>query len=324
MARLRPLLRLLAVAGLAALLTGGLAAPAQAGLPRIVSGAVSPSVITAGQIAYQTIVLSRATNTGVFIYLDGDRTFESFTRGYISVPPGKTRITFPVRFDAKAPTQQVRSVYAQVSGGGLPKLVAQVTVRPQDPAVQGITGFTFDRSVVADDALVTGTITLKSPARAGGVNVDVVPGWQYGGAGMGLPQFLVVPEGATKASFTTRPGTSVPDTIEALTFLGTTRQDAPITVVPATFAVRGGAVEPGQVNEGIVGIGTAANPDGATVALSVDFPGISVPATVTIPPGSPGVSFPITVDAGIPWTQIGTITARWNGQTATDQIFASG
>jgi len=76
-------------------------------------------------------------------------------------------------------------------------------------------------------------------------------------------------------------------------------------------------VRVGSTVTGVVGIGTSPNPDGTRVALSVDLAGVSVPAAVDIPPGSPGAVFPITGAAQLSPSAIGTLTATWDGQTAT-------
>jgi hypothetical protein len=67
---------------------------------------------------------------------------------------------------------------------------------------------------------------------------------------------------------------------------------------------------------------TPANRSGdasVTVALSTDVPGVHVPPTVTISGGRPSTVFRMTVDPGVQ-PQQGSITATWNGRTATNVL----
>jgi hypothetical protein len=69
-----------------------------------------------------------------------------------------------------------------------------------------------------------------------------------------------------------------------------------------------------------VGIGTAANPTGTTIALTSNNPGVTVPATVMVPAGRPGVRVPVSVAASASLGGTARITATWNGTSVTNTV----
>ncbi|MEU2615946.1 hypothetical protein ABZ570_30900 [Micromonospora sp. NPDC007271] len=292
--------------------------PTSTTMPLVSRGTVSPATISAGQPATQTVTLSGpAPADGIWVSLYADVVYTTFVGSQVYVPAGRSSVSFPIRLSANVAQTQVRTLYAQAPGQGLVP-AGTVTVVPADPAVQGIKDLRFDRRVVVEGQTVTGTVELTAPATAGGLNVDLSPNSAYGGVQVGLPQLAVVPEGATTVSFTVPVrGDGEPAEGNPSAHLGGTWDSAPVAAVPPTFAVGPGFVRVGSTVTGVVGIGTASNPDGARVALSVDLAGVGVPATVDIPAGSPGAVFPIVGAADLPPARIGTLTATWGGQTTT-------
>ncbi|MFU8870369.1 hypothetical protein [Micromonospora sp. SL4-19] len=286
--------------------------------PLVSGGTVSPPTISAGQLATQTITLSGpAPVGGIWVSLYVDVVYATFVGSQVYVPQGRNSVSFPIRLSAYVEQTQVRTLYAQAPGQGL-VAAGTVTVVPADPSVQGVKDLRFDRRVVVEGQTVTGTVELTAPAMAGGLNVNLSPNSAYGGVRVSVPQLVVVPEGATKVSFTAPVyGDGEPNEGNPSASLGATRDSAPVAAVPSAFAVGPGFVRVGSTVTGVVGIGTAPNPDGARVALSVGLAGVNVPATVDIPAGSPGAVFPIIGAADLSPAAIGTLTATWNGQTTT-------
>ena len=286
------------------------------GTPVVSWGTVSPATISAGQLATQTITLSGpAPAGGVWISLYADVVYDTFVGSQVYVPQGRNSVTFPIRLSASVAQTQVRTLYAQAPGQGLVP-AGVVTVVSAAPSVQGVKDLRFDRRVVIEGQAVTGTVELTAPAMAGGLNVDLSPNSAYGGVRVSVPQLVVVPEGATKVSFTVPVyGDGVPNEGNPSASLGATWDSAPVAAVPPAFAVGPGFVRVGSTVTGVVGIGNAPNPDGTRVALSVDLAGVSVPGTVDIPAGSPGAVFPIVGAANLSPAAIGTLTASGNGQT---------
>ncbi|MGC7097375.1 hypothetical protein ACPZ19_22090 [Amycolatopsis lurida] len=293
------------------------AAPASASGPELRPGFVSPSVLTGGDGAVQTIVLSApAPPGGTHVSLYGDLVYGHSTGRHALVPAGARTVSFPFRIAAPA-TEVVRTLHAQVSGAPLVP-VAEVTIRPADAATRAVTALSYAEESLVVGETTQGTVTLAQPAPAGGIAVSLWSNTHYG-PGVNVPPYVVVPEGSTSATFplkATRAET--PSVVSPSADLGTSRAGREVVVVPDRFAISDGlALKPGMVTRGAVGIGNAANPDGTTVRLHTDFPGVTVPSTVVIPPGSPGVAVPLTADPSIPRGAQGTLTATWNGTTVT-------
>ncbi|MFE9201991.1 hypothetical protein [Micromonospora sp. NPDC007230] len=287
-------------------------------MPVVSGGTVTPSTITAGQLATQTVMLSGpAPAGGIWVWLYADVVYTRFVGSGVYVPPGHSSVSFPIRLAANVAQTQVRVLHAQAPGQNLVP-AGTVTVVPADPTVQGVKDLRFDRRVVIEGQTVTGTVELTSPAMAGGLNVDLWSNSAYGGVRVVVPPLVVVPEGATTVSFTVPVyGDGVPSEGNPGAYLGGTRDSTPVAAVPPAFAVGPSFVKVGRTVTGVVGIGPASNPDGTRVGLTVDLAGVSVPTTVEIPAGSPGAVFPITGAADLSPSAIGTLTATWNGQSAT-------
>ncbi|SBT52524.1 hypothetical protein GA0070611_5675 [Micromonospora auratinigra] len=292
--------------------------------PVVRGGSVSPSTITAGQLANQTIHLSApAPAGGLWLWLSvSDVVYTDFVGSYLVVPEGRSSFTFPARFTAGVSGPTSITVSASAPGQGYVP-AGKVTVVPPDPAVQGVKDLRFDQRVVLEGATVTGTVELTAPAAAGGVNVDLWSNSSYGGVRVAVPPLVVVPAGATTASFTVPVwGDGVPNEGNPGAYLGTSRDSAPVAAVPvSTFAVGPGFVRIGGTVDHVVGLGDVAGPDGARVALSIDLPGVTVPAYVDVPPGSPGAVFPVTGAADLDPSRFGTLTATWNGRTTTVTVY---
>jgi hypothetical protein len=305
----------------------GLAAPAAhathstpAPAVTLKSGSVSPSTITGGDGAVQTINLSGpAPAGGVWISLRvSDLVYDHSTGGRAFVPAGATSVSFPIRLTAPK-TTVVRTLHAQVTGSKLTP-VGQVTVVAADPATRAIAELRIGAEAAVVGSTVQGTVVLKNPAPAGGIAVRLLSNTYYG-AGIYVPPSVIVPAGSTTASFPIRVSRAeLPAIVEPTADLGTSIAGRPLVVVPDAFAVGEGWAKRGSVTQWAVGIGSAPNPFGVTVELETNAPGVTVPASVTIPPGSPGVAFPVTVSESTPFGVIGRITATWNGRSVTTTL----
>lgn len=296
------------------------ASPPPTSTPSVLSGTISPSTIAAGQLATQTINLSApAPAGGLWVDLDAsDVVYTTFVGSWVVVPEGRSSVSFPIRVSANVTETRTQTVYASAPGqGSVP--AGTVTVEPVDPAVQSIKELRFDRRVVLAEQAITGTVELTAPARAGGQHVDLWSNSAYTGVYVQVPALVVVPEGATTASFTVPVHLNGGGPAEGNpgAYLGTSRDSTPVAAVPSTFAVGPGYARVGGTVTHVVGIGDAPNPDGTRVYLSVDLPGVTVPAFVDVPAGSPGAVFPLTGSADLPPSATGTLTATWNGQTTT-------
>lgn len=284
-------------------------------------GSVSPSTITGGDAAVQTIRLTApAPVGGVDVSISASDVVYSGSAGAsVHVPAGATSVSFPIRLTAPA-VSTVRSLWAQMSGTPLTK-VAEVIVVAADPSTRAVTGLRFDPDAAVAGTSTTGTVTLNAPAPAGGVGVDLWSNTSYG-PNVYLPPFVVVEEGRTTATFPAYvTSADDPAVVHPSADIGTSRVTAPLVVVPTTFAVGTAVVAPGTTGEAAVGVGTAANPGGVVITLASNTPGVTVPATVTIPAGRSGAAFAVTVAASVPRGTTAQLTATWNGTSVTSQVY---
>lgn len=295
------------------------ASPAEAAPVTLASGSVSPAVITGGDGAAQTITLSGpAPAGGVDIALYGDLVYGHSTGRHAHVPAGARSVTFPFRIAAPK-TKVVAGLHAQATGTQLVR-IAEVTILPADPQVRAVRALRFDTAAAVLGATLNGTVELTNPAPAGGLAVSLWSNTAYGPS-VYVPPYVLVPAGHTTATFpATVSQATEPAVVRPSADLGTSRASADVIVVPPRFSLSGGLVTRGASTSFVVGIGTAPNPAGTTVALISDTPGVTVPATVTIPPGQPGATFPVTVDDSVPANTLGYLTATWNGATVRNYV----
>ncbi|MGV8040941.1 MAG: carboxypeptidase regulatory-like domain-containing protein [Thermoanaerobaculaceae bacterium] len=169
----------------------------------------------------------------------------------------------------------------------------------------------------------TGTVTLNSPAPAGGTAVTLASSVPSAAT---VPASVEVPAGQVSATFTaatTPVAASTPVDVTA-TLNGTT-QTAVLTVSP--LAVSGVAAQPAILLNGgattlTVTLNGAAPAGGVAVTLSSSVPAtVPVPSTVTIPEGQTSVTVPVqtaTVEAVTP----AVITAQVGTSSTTTTITA--
>lgn len=317
--------------GLAAVaLTAGLPAvlvalPAHADTVQIASTSVSPSTITGGDEAIQTVRLNAPAPEGglpveVLSAGRGDRNYSSSTDdGFVRVPAGALSVSFPIRLEAYSDTTTVPLV--ATSNGS--SATTGVTVVPPDWREQTVARVDMnvpdDAHAIAAGTKATGTVRLAAPAKVGGTSVDLRLDHVSGlpdSPEPKIPPYVVVPAGSTEGTFTVDyPG--VPVRPIGITDIKADLGHPPMVTaplfVPKNFTVgvtrdlRRGAVN----NIGSIGLGTAWHPFGAVIELTSDTPGVQVPAKVEIRSESVGANFAINVDDSVPaGTQI-KISAKW-------------
>jgi hypothetical protein len=138
----------------------------------------------------------------------------------------------------------------------------------------------------------TGRVTLRGPAPKGGAPVTLTtPDW----LAVELPQGVVVPEGASSATFrvTAKDAAgALPATIVASR--GDERLTAPLAIVPpiASLATINPSLPSGGLTTGVVKLSLPAPFEGRVVALSSSAPG-AVPDSVRVPAGATAATFPV-------------------------------
>lgn len=298
--------------------------------PEVASTSVSPAVITAGGQALQTVRLTApapAGGLGVEVisvgFADGNYQY-STDGGHVTVPEGRTSVTFPIRLEA----YEDETVVPLVARRHGVSAETSVTVRPLDWREQTVTRVDLDvpgdaKAVVAGRK-VTGSVELSAPAAIGGTSVDLRVAHISGlpnGPTPKIPRYTVVPAGSTRGTFTMEypavPVHGIGITDVAADLGHPAMRIAPL-LVPKQYTVgvvrelRAGAWN----NLGAVGLGDRWHPFGAVIELTSHTPGVTVPQKIEIPADEAGANFPIRVDASIPAGTKVEISAKWVLSTA--------
>ena len=201
-----------------------------------------------------------------------------------------------------------------VTGGGVTRS-ADLVVHPSLPT---LTGFTVSPTSVQGGTSATGTVTIDSPAPAGGLGVSLssnLPG------SASVPASVTVPAGATSASFTVTTFPVDNTTAQLTATLGSTTLFAALSITrAASVALSSLTLSPtsvvgGASSTGTVRLSAAAPTGGAVVSLSDDSAAASVPASVTVPAGSTSRTFTVTTSAVSSPTAV-SISGSFGGGTA--------
>ncbi|MBI3415382.1 MAG: hypothetical protein HY043_08690 [Verrucomicrobia bacterium] len=166
------------------------------------------------------------------------------------------------------------------------------------------------------------TISLGGIAPIGGVNISFL---SMNTALLTTPASVVIPEGASNATFTIVTGgatLTTPASVKLYATDGSVSSATSLTLTPivklATVSVN--PVEGGFATYGTLSLNIPAQFGGATVSLTIGNTSLAaVPATITVPQGYASWSFsvntaPVTVATTVP------ITASFNGTTASGSV----
>jgi len=194
--------------------------PAPPPAPTLSSLTLSPTSVTGGNSSTGTVTLSGpAPAGGAQVTLSSSNTTVARVPSSVTVGAGATSATFTVTTSdvATSTTVTISAAY-----GGVTK-TASLTVTPAPPPPPTLSSLTLNpSSVIGGAQSSTGRVTLSSPAPAGGATV-MLSSSNPGVAS--VPSSVVVPAGATTATFTVRTSAvliSTSVTISA-SYNGTTR-----------------------------------------------------------------------------------------------------
>jgi len=160
---------------------------------------LNPTSVTGGNSSTGTVTLSGpAPAGGAQVTLSSSNTTVARVPSSVTVGAGATSATFTVTTSdvATSTTVTISAAY-----GGVTK-TASLTVTPAPPPPPTLSSLTLNpSSVIGGAQSSTGRVTLSSPAPAGGVTV-MLSSSNPGVAS--VPSSVVVPAGATTATFTVR------------------------------------------------------------------------------------------------------------------------
>ncbi|WP_309678930.1 hypothetical protein [Polaromonas sp.] len=271
-------------------------------------GSVDGSVSIASAASFDQFLRVTSNNPTVLPFLSSSVMIPAgSTRGLIQLLPGAVSVATVVRIS--------------VSGGGITRS-ADLTVNPAGtpPPPTTLASFKVSPLSVAGGTPATGTVTLPSAAPAGGISVSLTS--NLPGAAT-VPASVLVPAGASSASFTVTTFPSASTTVQLSARLVDSILFAALGVGPATAqpTLSGLTLNPaslvgGGSASGSVTLSAAAPSGGATVSLSDNTSAAVTPANVTVAAGASSASFTISTSA-VTTSTAATLSAVYAGVTRT-------
>ncbi len=265
--------------------------------------------VSGGKSIIGTVTLTSAPTASTVVSLSSNNAALTVPAS-VTVAAGSTTATFT------ATSSVVTSdtlVTVTASGTGITSGNGQITVRT--PRVSGVT-FSVDAFTLGQSA--TGTITLQSPAPAGGTLVTLANG---NSDALDCPATVTVPAGQSRATFTvTGKSVGVATTVKVEATPSFNEKSDTITVNPA-FDVSVADFVLGGTGQGQVTLSAPAPAGGAVVSLSASSLRLSVPATVTVPEGGTTASFTVSSTGTV---QNALVRATYLGASKTDTVSVVG
>jgi hypothetical protein len=274
--------------------------------------ALDPIETDNGSRGIVTILLSSLRGHDQLLRVTSSNPSVASVPDFVTVPASTETGIFPITTGAVT-TRTVVTI--SVTGGGVTRSV-DLVVHPRLPT---LAGFSVSPASVSGGTPAAGTVTLASPAPAGGVAVSLssnLPG------SASVPATVTVPAGATSASFTVTTFPVDNSTAQLTATLGATTLFAALGIVRASsttltsLAVTPTTVAGGASSTGTVKLSAPAPSGGTVVSLSDNSAVAAVPASVTIAAGSTSRTFTVTTSA-VSSSTVVTITATNAGVTRT-------
>jgi hypothetical protein len=203
------------------------------------------------------------------------------------------------------------------AGAAIPADAIAVIFAPGAASPFALSSLTLTSSNVAPGAFIQGTVSLASPAPAGGVTISFLA---TNATVLPTPFPVTIPAGQTSQAFSFVAGGAtlqVPASMNLYATDGTVRKGVGLTVTPVVnlAGITANAVEGGFPTGGTVTLSIPAQLGGASISLSAGDPALAtVPATIVIPQGQTQASFDITTSSVAAPTSVSVI-ASFNGQS---------
>jgi trimeric autotransporter adhesin len=259
---------------------------------------ISPSSLTSGQTGTGTVTLaSPAPEGGGSVNLSSSGPAATVPAA-VTVPAGETTATFPVSASSVTSPSS-----ATITASSANSASATVNVNPASSAPTGpsatLASLSVAPSSVTSGQAATGTVTLASPAPAGGV----VVGLASNNTAATVPVSVTVPAGQTTATFPVATSAVSTPATATITAASANTEAAMLTVNPASggqpalisgFSISPSTVSGGQSATATVTLAAPAPSAGASVNLASNSSAATVPASVTIPAGQTTATAPVS------------------------------
>ena len=285
--------------------------------PLVSTVSVVPAAITGGNSVVGQVTLTgnvaAAQTAGLTLTIASDNPL-AIPPATVVVRAGRNSATFTIRTTAVTATgvANIKVTSGVVSGS------APLTINPLGVKVVQVSGLCLSLTSVVGGANSVATVGLTAPAPVGGFVVTI-----SAGVGATVPASVVVPAGATSATFTIGTTAVAATTNVVITAAGggrsrtatlvvTTQKVTALAVTPTTV-VGGGAIT------GTITIGGPAPAGGFVVTLTSSKATVTVPASVTVPAGASSATFVATSNPVSTATAL-TITAAAGGASVKANI----
>ena len=278
--------------------------------PRVTSVVLSPKTIAGGSQVTGTVMLSSIAPSGGTVVSLSSSSVVATVPATVTIASGSTTASFTVDTAAVAADTSI-TISAVLAGDTVTD-----TLTVKAPTIQ---------SVVVAPATVTGgtssggTITLSSPAPAGGREVQL----SSNNVAAQVPASVTVLAGQTTAVFAIQTSTVNLDTVVTITgssfgssASGTLTVESPIAT---TISFSPASVVGGVSSTGTITLSGPAPSTGLQVALLSDKAFVTVPATITVPAGATEVTFNALTSA-VSTNSTATITGTIGARTATGTL----
>jgi hypothetical protein len=282
-------------------------------LPILFGTGLSTEYVVGGTAITGTVtLLSAAPPGGITVRLVSSDTSVVQPPATVLIPAGATGADVSISTSAvSVPTRVTIDTGTEIEGFRAPQGSIVVTPPGSPAPAASLSSLTLGQSSVLAGGTITGTVSLTSPAPAGGAVVTLSASME---GQVIAPASVTVPAGSLRASFTTTPApeTVVPRWVLVQAHYGTSGgtqarvlEIDPAPGVPTLLAIgpAGQDVIGGNPGRASVALVMPAPAGGGVVSLSTDNPSvIQVPATVAIAEGNSAVSFTITTSpvTGLP------------------------
>ena len=282
--------------------------------PPISSVTIDPSSVPGGKPSQGVVTLgSSSSYSGVVVKLSSSSPSARMP-STVTVQPGKISASFEVTTTAVATNTPVTITATNGSNS------ASGTLTVLAPVVESLH---LDPDVVTGGSYSTATVTLDSPAPAGGLTVNLSSSL----AAATVPATVTVAAGKTGATFTvnTAPvSATVSATIKAAAG-SSSKSENLVIVLPKikSFTVTPNPVIGGQTAVGEIILTGPAPAGGTTCTLQSFLGSVTVPATVTIAAGKTAVKFKIATTVVTTNTNA-DIKATCSGASQTVQLTLTG
>ena len=271
---------------------------------------LNPPTVVGGLNSVGTVTLSNpAASGGATVLLTSSDPATATVPGSVAVAPGGLTASFTITTVAVKALKPV-TITAQLGQG------SQTAALQVVPPLGNIApmSLAFSPGTVCGSGSSTGTVTLNSPAPAGGLSVALTSS----DASAAVPAGVTVAAGATTATFSVATSIVPQDTLVTVTATANgAAQTGTLTVQAATlqpFNLEVATITGGRQLSASVNLSCPAPPGGSTITLVSDNPTVvSVPASVTVPTGSTVGVFAVSTSAVASAVTV-KVTATYNGQ----------